>query len=227
MDVKAIKMRAKQALSLCDLFDEERVEEVIFNLLKNETFSVLKRMGTDPDHQSEEEFDKIKFVVLGAIREAYEELVENSLHKRIIDQFHKAFWDLLTEDLQQVPPKTDHLLTLLQEVKQRINCLTPNNIKMHKEMDEAIDIPYFEHLFSHQVFNGEMLIGTINFLLVDRLKRLIAPVDDEEYDLWHKEVIQQLKTVPLPPYHQIVPDVLRKVYYWIEKIERGIQSFRQ
>lgn len=40
-----------------------------------------------------------------------------SVHKRVHDVMHQAFWDLLSQELQDDPPCFEQALSLLREIK--------------------------------------------------------------------------------------------------------------
>ena len=49
------------------------------------------------------------------------------LEKQIKETMEKAFWDNLSQDLASDPIKSDHLIKLIEEIRDRIINLTPNN----------------------------------------------------------------------------------------------------
>lgn len=48
------------------------------------------------------------------------ELEEGTLHKKVKDIVHKAFWDLLTEQLSEDPPNYSQALVLFKEIREVI-----------------------------------------------------------------------------------------------------------
>lgn len=58
------------------------------------------------------------------------ELEEGTLHKKVKDIVHKAFWDLLSEQLSEDPPNYSQAFVLFKEIREVMNenttLLNPN-----------------------------------------------------------------------------------------------------
>jgi hypothetical protein len=230
LDREAIRTRARERLSRTDLANLVNLEAVVESLAKREFALFFREHGVDPGQLEEGDFSLLKEAILSLIEEIFHELAvgqyqlsekdQGAISRQVTEQFHKAFWDLLRSDLEQDPPKTDHLLSLLEEIKHRVNRLTPNNKRLHEEMDECLDLDYFRQLFQHRVFTMEYLAGAVNFLISERLKKMVAPVDDAEISEWQIGIEERLSRNL--PYGEIVPEVLKGLYHWIERIEHQL-----
>lgn len=72
---------------------------------------------------------------------------DGSFHRRVKEIMHKAFWNLLAEQLAEDPPNYSHALVLMKEIKEVIILfcfvITKENVK-HNNIFSTI-ITYFSH----------------------------------------------------------------------------------
>ena len=80
-------------------------------------------------------------------------LLCSRLHKIVKEIYHKAYWDLLREELDQDPPEYQHALTLLEEIKDwLLSLLLPHQTRTQNEIKEKLDI----QLIEQQVKSGTL-----------------------------------------------------------------------
>ena len=149
----------------------------------------------------------------------------NAISQQFETQFKRAFWDKITEDLKETPPKTDHIIVLLGEILERLDKLTPNNQKIIYENHENIDLSLFKNLFESSQFHLEALQGVVVFLVEDRLQKFIAPAYDEDLKLWYLNLKNEMSKGL--PYYEIVPLIFQGIYQWLENVEKSLEEFNK
>lgn len=114
----------------------------------------------------------------------------NSILKNISEICHKAFWDLLTEQLSSTPPDYTQALVLLGEIKEILLwLLLPHNSRLKNEINDVLDLALIEQ---------QTRRGTIDFLsyaqfIITTMTRICAPVRDDTM----QELRQLTEIVPL------------------------------
>lgn len=63
---------------------------------------------------------------------------DGSFHRRVKEIMHKAFWNLLAEQLAEDPPDYSHALVLLKEIKEVIFFFVYNNRKKYQILSNNI-----------------------------------------------------------------------------------------
>lgn len=98
-----------------------------------------------------------------------------SLEKRIKDCMHKAFWDLLREQLNSNPPCYDHAIQLLSEIKECFpQILSPNNKRALDHINEILD----ESLIRQQAEKGVLDFRSYASFVVQIMAKSCAPARD-------------------------------------------------
>ena len=69
----------------------------------------------------------------------------------------------------------------------------------------------------------DYLAGVADFIIVEHIKKMVSPTDDEGVKEWHNRVIQLLET--RSPYAEVVPKLLQEIFHWIEHIEQQMRDF--
>lgn len=223
-----------------DINDLEMVEPIIERLLLKHLEMNVRENGRPP---TPERFDDIKTRCLVTIQRAYltvcdlrrnasvvelsKEQVE-SIARQVEKQFQCAFWDKLSSDLEATPPQLSHLLVLLTEVRDRLDRLTPNNRSILRANKENIDLDYLRSQFNRSDSDWlqsllALLETIVYFLVEERFRKMVAPVNDRELDEWWLTVQDLMKSGQ--PLHQMVPEIFKGVYKWLELIETGVRSF--
>ncbi|XP_037937284.1 T-complex protein 11-like protein 1 [Teleopsis dalmanni] len=101
---------------------------------------------------------------------------EDSLESRIKEIMHKAFWDLLREQLQQDPPCYDHAIQLLTDIKECFpQILSPKNMRALDRIDDVLDAD----VIRQQAEKGVLDFRSYALFVIDMLSKLCAPARDE------------------------------------------------
>nr|CAG4638408.1 EOG090X04Z9 [Cyclestheria hislopi] len=105
------------------------------------------------------------------------ELPDNSLHHVVKEMMHKAFWDVLREELNQKPPEYNRALTLLAEVKEwLLSLLLPHQTRTQQEIKEKLDID----LIQQQAEEETLDFRQYSQYIISLMARLCAPSRDEK-----------------------------------------------
>lgn len=88
---------------------------------------------------------------------------------------HKAFWDLLREQLNSNPPCYDHAIQLLSEIKECFpQILSPNNKRALDHINEILD----ESLIRQQAEKGVLDFRSYASFVVQIMAKSCAPARD-------------------------------------------------
>lgn len=107
--------------------------------------------------------------------------MENYLKEKISINMKKAYRKLISdtfsnETLSQ--KDIEWVVELCEELKLRINKLTPSRQDLHKELDASFDIKLIEQMLKHNAFERQDLVPIVT-MLHSRIALLCAPVQDE------------------------------------------------
>lgn len=102
---------------------------------------------------------------------------ENSLEKIIKDTLHKAFWDVLRDQLHATPPQYEHAIQLLAEIKETFQTiLTKNNQRALDRINEILD----EQVIRQQAEQGTLDFKAYANFVIHVMSLACAPVRDEQ-----------------------------------------------
>ncbi|XP_006883800.1 PREDICTED: T-complex protein 11-like protein 1 [Elephantulus edwardii] len=118
-----------------------------------------------------------EIVVNGDFQIKPAELPENSLKKKVKDIVHKAFWDCLSAQLEEDPPKYNHAIKLVGEIKETLlSFLLPGHTRLRNQITEVLDLD----LIKQEAENGALDISKVAEFIISMMGTLCAPVRDEE-----------------------------------------------
>ncbi|KAF2905642.1 hypothetical protein ILUMI_00532 [Ignelater luminosus] len=101
----------------------------------------------------------------------------NSVQKVVKDTMHKAFWDLLRQQLAEDPPNYTQALTLLENIKEGLfGVLLPQHTKIKQQISEILD----SDLIKQQAENGILDFKHYAQYVISVMAKLCAPVRDEK-----------------------------------------------
>ncbi|XP_058794679.1 T-complex protein 11-like protein 1 [Phymastichus coffea] len=107
------------------------------------------------------------------------EAEDNSLHKTVKEIVHKAFWDILSNELSQDPPIYTQALRLLQEIKESLDeLLFPHNARLKETINQVLDID----LIKQQAENGVLNFPHYSQYVISIMAKICAPVRDEKIE---------------------------------------------
>lgn len=100
----------------------------------------------------------------------------NSIEKAVRENMHKAFWDILTEQLHESPPNYRQAISLLNEIKETLLLfLMPQHTQLKNEINEVLDID----LIKQQAENGIFEYQRYAQYVLSVCSRLCCPARDE------------------------------------------------
>ncbi|CAL1300461.1 unnamed protein product [Larinioides sclopetarius] len=115
---------------------------------------------------------------------------KSSFEEKVAEIFHKAFWDLLTEQLSSDPPEYSQAMVLLKEIKEiLIWLLLPHNTRLKNEINEVLDLDLIEQ----QAERGTVDVLSYAQFIISTMARICAPARDAKI----KELRQLTEIVPL------------------------------
>ncbi|XP_028810868.1 T-complex protein 11-like protein 2 isoform X2 [Denticeps clupeoides] len=101
----------------------------------------------------------------------------NSLHKRVKEIVHKAFWDCLESELNEEPPEYEHAIRLLEEIRETLlSFLNPGANRMRTQIMEVLDMD----LIRQQADNDAVDIQGLASYVINTMGKLCAPMRDDE-----------------------------------------------
>ncbi|XP_014227790.1 T-complex protein 11-like protein 1 [Trichogramma pretiosum] len=118
----------------------------------------------------------------------------NPLRKKLKEMVHKAFWDILSEELSQDPPVYDQALRLLSEIKESLDeLLLPHNAKTKEAVNQVLDI----ELIKQQAEKGVLDFSHYAQYVINLMAKICAPVRDEKIEELKKctDVIETFKGI--------------------------------
>ena len=145
----------------------------------------------------------------------------NNLFKQITDNYHKAYWDILRQELENNDFRG--VLKILKEIKTLFKNLLPNSNKFHIELDEYMDIDFLDQLIKNNVFDKNNLDGIVSYI-ISNIKKLQSPSDDEDTEHWENEVKEILDKGEsyanfLPSFFKVVLDKLIKINHQVKIVK--------
>ncbi|OXU26289.1 hypothetical protein TSAR_012562 [Trichomalopsis sarcophagae] len=119
---------------------------------------------------------------------------EDTLHKKVKEIVHKAFWDILSNELSQDPPIYTQALRLLKEIKDALDeLLLPHNARIKETINQVLDID----LIKQQAENGVLDFHHYAEYVISLMAKICAPVRDEKIEELKKctDVIETFKGI--------------------------------
>lgn len=146
----------------------------------------------------------------------------DSLKDQITKTYKKAYWDKLEQDLND--KNYDSILLILEEIRARIALLTPSRIDIHQTLAEYIDIELIKQMLNNDAMDSKFIYGLVNYI-IENLKQLEAPVQNDKTEKWRQETLKELETVD--NINKFFPMFFQKVYDKIEVIENEVKFVKE
>ncbi|PIO75603.1 T-complex protein 11 [Teladorsagia circumcincta] len=119
----------------------------------------------------------------------------NPIQAAIKENMHRAYWDLLTEDLAKDPPDYTHAFNLLMEIKETIlnDILSSAHVRLRAEVNSVLD----ENSLRSKMEQNCMDVHGIGRFIIGLLGRLCAPERDTLVEkLRHeKGIVEMIKGI--------------------------------
>ena len=148
--------------------------------------------------------------------------MNTQLEKQIDETMKKAFWDLLKNDLNKEPQQFDHLIILIEEIREIIKSFTPNRKDLATELDETLDDSFLKHLFIEKSLDPTHFFKLIMFLIT-KVKSYSAPYLDEDIQIWEEQIVEKLKVEIV--YADFIPFFFKKLFFFLNLIENDIRKY--
>ncbi|XP_061717282.1 T-complex protein 11-like protein 1 [Cydia pomonella] len=101
---------------------------------------------------------------------------DNSYQKLVKETMHRAYFDILKEQLNSDPPCYKQALVLLEDVKQGLfSILLPRHTRIREMIEEVIDSDFIKQ----QVENNSLDFDKYAKFVIDLMAKLAAPARDE------------------------------------------------
>ncbi|OAD55150.1 T-complex protein 11-like protein 1 [Eufriesea mexicana] len=102
---------------------------------------------------------------------------DGTFHRKVKEIMHKAFWNLLSEQLAEDPPNYTQALILLKEIKETLDELVlPHHAKIRENLREVLDVD----LIKQQAENGVLDFHHYAQYVISIMSKVCAPVRDEK-----------------------------------------------
>lgn len=125
----------------------------------------------------------------------------NSIEKVIKDTMHKAYWDILREQINDDPPNYEQALSLLDFIKTVLfSLLLPQHTKIRQQIQEVLDTD----LIKQQAENGVLDFRHYANYVVSVMGKLCAPVRDDKI----KELTEKCKSSDVVETFQGIIEIL-------------------
>lgn len=119
-----------------------------------------------------------------------EPITRNNLESAVRRNLHKAFWDILSDELREDPPNYRQVVTLIGEIKDKLlSLLMPQHVQLRAEINEVLDIDLINQQIEAETFDFRKLA---NYVL-NVCSRLCCPARDETV----KALMEVEEIVPL------------------------------
>jgi len=143
--------------------------------------------------------------------------MSKKIEEQIKNNFRKAFFDSIDENINSDKPDYQWITKLYIEIKEKLLSLVKKNSKSYNMIDEQFDIVIFEQMIKNDVFDFNTLFNLINNTF-DWIKKLEAPARDESTEISRQKVLNS------EPNH-IVSNFICETHKCIEYIEEDLINY--
>lgn len=144
---------------------------------------------------------------------------ENNLkfiEKQILDNYHKAFYDMIDETINSSTPDYEWIVRLYDEIKRRMLIYVKKDSNTYKSIESSFDKDLFEQMIKNDVFDAVSMIK-----LVDNtfhwVKSLQAPYRDGSCETAKKTVLSAEPT-------KIVSTFLKEVHKLLDFLDEDMEN---
>ena len=140
------------------------------------------------------------------------------LEEQIRVQMKKAYFDLVTESLEK-KENLDWVVTLYEEIKNRLLKVVKPNSKTYNDINESLDSQIFKQLLENDLFDGEYMVNLVNTIF-GFIEKLQAPARDEICRESKNKIFSSGQDVIA-----IIPTFISEVHFLIDFIELDLKNF--
>ena len=147
----------------------------------------------------------------------------NEYEKRVHEMMEKAFWDLMRDELNQTPPESKRITPILEEIKEKLKLIIPNNESLKTKIDEIIDIPHIQLMYREGVMNFNAIVDLTTKIALF-LKLISAPAMDNEIDTFAGCISP--KFIACSDFVEFFQWYLPLLHLYIDSIEQATQAIK-
>ena len=143
----------------------------------------------------------------------------------------KAFYENIQNILvkkEKSEKDTEYIVTLLQEIKERINNLTRRRSDLHKEFDLKLDNKIIGNMISNNALEENDIKLLINFVYTERLLKLCPPFMDSNVLETQNELLSNLNentiNETIVEFINSTHDILNDIYISLELFHKTHQK---
>ena len=114
--------------------------------------------------------------------------LDTALQKHIEETMYNAYWSILENELNSLPPVYSQLLKILTELRDMFCEFVPNRQDIQQEIKDKIDPDLIKNMVEHQAFDDENLYNLATYI-ISLIKRFQPPVMDEEVEEWEQGIL--------------------------------------
>ena len=133
----------------------------------------------------------------------------------------KAFFDLLQENIKKTPIDTDWIISLFQEIRNKLSQLLKPTNKLYIEIEENMNDDLFKQMLQHNAFDINSFLGLVNFSF-DVCLKLGAPIRDKLTVGKKDEIHTAIETTQ--DFTEIVPLYIKNIHSCIDQIYDDIRD---
>lgn len=143
------------------------------------------------------------------------------IQKQIKDTYHKAFFDLLEQKVNENPPDYDWISKLYLEIRNKLTRLLKSSSSLRKEIEDSMDPVIFNQMMRNNAFNGIDLFNLVSYVF-DKIKQLGSPARDQHTEDKKNEIFNLMKNNGT--FAQIVPLFIKNSNICIDLIYEDMQN---
>lgn len=147
---------------------------------------------------------------------------DESIFQEVEKTVRKAFWDVFSENMKN--NKYEQLGLLLEDVKQFILELVPNNKAMINDVNEHLDIPFINNMIENNLLTDEGIFTYIKYI-INHVQRMQAAADDKDTELFLENLEQQFARGN--ERHVILRYFFKTIFEKLEKIKKVTMLIRE
>tara|TARA_Y100001970_G_scaffold95737_1_gene120568 strand:- start:2107 stop:3216 length:1110 start_codon:yes stop_codon:yes gene_type:complete len=185
-------------------YEDEEKREILSYCIKAEQQKIIEKVQELWGDEGLEYFNNLTPVVVNEkVYETFDTIIK------------KIFWENLEAELNKEPPNYLAIIPILKDVKMYIKKCVPNAKKVHKKLDESIDLEYLRQMIENDAISDAYVFGIVNYIMTT-IKNLEAIEYDEQTDEWIKNTNDALKSGI--KYSDFFPAFFKKVFLNLEFI---------
>ena len=91
--------------------------------------------------------------------------LDEALQKHIEETMYNAYWSILENELNSLPPVYSQLLKILTELRDMLCEFVPNRQDIQQEIKDKIDPDLIKNMVEHQAFDDENLYNLATYII--------------------------------------------------------------